>query len=92
MFGGLGIYWEGWFFALIDDDTLYFKVDDSTRPDFEALGSTAFDPFKNGQLMRGYFGVPGEVLEDRDRLTQWRERSVGVARSAKRKKSKKRSD
>ena len=31
MFGGVGIYSGELFFALIDDDTLYFKVDDSNR-------------------------------------------------------------
>jgi TfoX-like protein len=30
------------FFALIFDDTLYFKVDDSTRPEFEARGMAPF--------------------------------------------------
>ena len=35
MFGGVGIYAGDLFFALIDDDTLYFKVDDSNRSDFE---------------------------------------------------------
>ncbi len=38
MFGGVGIYGNDLFFALIADDTLYFKVDDTNRPDFEALG------------------------------------------------------
>ena len=89
MFGGLEIYWEGWFFALIDDDTLFFKVDDATRGEFESHGAKPFDPFQSGQVMRGYYEVPGEILEDRDRLAEWRERAVGVARAAKRKKGKK---
>ena len=29
MFGGVGLYADDLFFALIDDDTVYFKVDDS---------------------------------------------------------------
>jgi DNA transformation protein len=32
MFGGVGIYSGDLFFALIADDTVYFKADDSTRP------------------------------------------------------------
>ena len=31
MFGAVGLYRDDVFFAIIDDDTLYFKVDDSTR-------------------------------------------------------------
>jgi hypothetical protein len=35
MFGGLGLYHDGLFFGLVDDDTLYLKVDKTTRPDYE---------------------------------------------------------
>ena len=38
MFGGLGIFRRGVMFALVADDTLYFKVDDQTEADFEAEG------------------------------------------------------
>ena len=31
MFGGVGIYAADLFFALVDDDTVYFKVDETTR-------------------------------------------------------------
>lgn len=83
MFGGIGLRMGELFFGLIDDDTLYFKVDDTTRPDYERLGSRAFDPFKNGQVMRGYYEVPGEVIDDRDLLVEWRDGAVGVARAAR---------
>src|SRR4051812_28302033 len=45
MFGGVGLYCQGLFFGLIDDDTLYLKVDDATRPEFERAGSRPFLPF-----------------------------------------------
>jgi hypothetical protein len=32
MFGGAGLYLDGTFFAIVADDVLYFKVDDSNRP------------------------------------------------------------
>ncbi len=44
MFGGVGIYSGERFFALIDDDRLYFKVDAENRPDFEAQGMGPFRP------------------------------------------------
>lgn len=84
MFGGVGIYWEGIFFALIDNDTLFFKVNDATRPEYRARGSLAFDPFGNGQRMESYYEVPGEVLEDRSALATWRAEAVSAAVSAKR--------
>jgi DNA transformation protein len=90
MFGGVGIYAGGLFFALVDDDRLYFKVDDETRPRFLAEGMGPFDPFKNGeQVMHGYHEVPGEVLEDEDRLSEWMREAISVAARAKRPKAKK---
>jgi DNA transformation protein len=85
MFGGLGIYAEGMFFALIADDRLFFKVDDSTRPAFEALGMKPFRPFEDENAM-GYYEVPADVLEDVIQLAAWVSQSVGVAARAKKRK------
>ena len=41
MFGGAGLYFEGKMFGLIDDDCVYLRVDDATRPRFEARGFNA---------------------------------------------------
>ncbi|HJR50079.1 MAG TPA: TfoX/Sxy family protein [Gemmatimonadales bacterium] len=38
MFGGVGVYSGDLFFALLDDDVLYFKVDDTTPARFEERG------------------------------------------------------
>ena len=45
MFGGFGLYADGIFFAIIGNDTLYFKVDDSNRKDYESAGMEPFKPF-----------------------------------------------
>ena len=80
MFGGVGLYLDGLFFALVDDDTLYFKADESTRPRYEKAGSKPFCPFPDrpGQQM-GYWQVPAEVLEDPDELAAWAREAMGVA-------------
>ena len=80
MFGGVGLYLDGLFFALIDDDTLYFKADDATRQRYEKAGSRPFCPFPDrpGQPM-GYWQVPAEVLEDPDELAAWAREAMGVA-------------
>ena len=49
MFGGFGIYLDGVMFALIADDVLYLKVDDRTRPDYEAAGAAPFRPRQKGK-------------------------------------------
>lgn len=80
MFGGVGIYSGDLFFALIADDTLYFKVDDSNRPEFEARGMEPFRPYGDeGEVMQ-YYCVPEDLLEDPELLGQWAERAIGVAR------------
>ena len=81
MFGGVGIYDRDVFFALIADDTLYFKVDDSTRPEFVARGCQAFRPYgEEGEEMQ-YYRVPDELLEDSESLGHWAERAIRVARA-----------
>ena len=82
MFGGVGLYLDGLFFALIDDDTLYFKADNASRKRYEAAGSRPFcpDPARPDQSM-GYWQVPAEVLEDPEALTSWAREAVGVALS-----------
>jgi DNA transformation protein and related proteins len=79
MFGGVGLYAEGLFFALIAEDRLYFKVDDSTRPDFERLGREPFRPFGGVKAM-GYYEVPADVLEDVAHLETWMRKAIDVAR------------
>ena len=83
MFGGVGIYSGDLFFALIDEDTVYFKVDDSNRPEFEARGMGPFQPTGPGGEVMQYYAVPEELLEDPDALRPWIERSLAVARRKK---------
>ena len=90
MFGGVGIYLQGLFFALIADDVLYFKANDSNRPDYINAGMEPFKPYGDrGQIMQ-YYQVPIEVLEDNDDLRIWVNKALAVAEEkAKKKKSKK---
>lgn len=90
MFGGVGIYAGEFFFALIDDDTLYFKVDDSNRPHFEARGMGPFRPYgPEGETMQ-YYQVPDDLLEDADALRPWAENAIAVARRKKGKRTRRR--
>lgn len=88
MFGGVGIYSEELFFALIDDETVYFKVNDTNRGDFEERGLGPFRPFGDeGETMQ-YYELPPDLLEDPDALRPWADKAVQVARQAKKKKTK----
>lgn len=79
MFGGVGIYGGERFFALIDEDTLYFKVDDVTRPAFEARGMAPFQPMGPEHGSMGYYQVPEELVEDVEALRPWVEAALAVA-------------
>jgi len=81
MFGGAGLYREGLFFGLVADDTLYLKVDDTNRPDFEAAGMEPFRPLAEGKpYAMGFYEVPADVLEEPEELVRWAEKAYEVAR------------
>jgi DNA transformation protein and related proteins len=80
MFGGFGIYKGGVMFGLIAADELYFKVDDSNRPDYEARKSQPFVyDGKNKPVSMSYWRVPEDVLESPDDLKSWAMKAYDVA-------------
>jgi len=90
MFGGVGLYLEGVFFGLIADDVLYFKVDDSNKPDYASAGMEPFRPYGKGSYEMSYFAVPEVVLEDEDLLKAWAHKALEASlRKSSTKKRKK---
>ena len=86
MFGGVGIYSGDRFFALVDDDVLYFKVDESSRGEFEQRGMGPFRPGgPNGEIMQ-YYEVPADVLEDAEALRTWAARALAAAAAVRRRR------
>jgi DNA transformation protein len=83
MFGGMGIYAGDVFFAIIADDVLYLKADDTTRGDFERAGCRPFRPYGAERGSMQYYEVPVSVLENADELTKWGKRAIWVAIAAK---------
>ena len=80
MFGGLGLYSADLFFGVVDDDVVYFKVDDATRPRYVKRRMKPFDPM--GSPMNGYWQVPPDVIEDADELASWVREALEVAERA----------
>jgi DNA transformation protein len=85
MFGGAGIYYRGVMFALVADDVLYLKADDSNRDDFERAGMGAFCPFPDKATVMSYYEAPADVLESKERLGRWAEKALRVAERQKKK-------
>ncbi len=86
MFGGAGIFYGGTMFGLLAQDTVYFKVGEGNRADFEAAGS---DPFayrgRNGrEIALSYYALPEALLEDQDLLLDWARKAVAAALEAAR--------
>jgi len=83
MFGGVGLYSGDTFFALIAGDTVYLKVDDSNRADFEARGLGPFRPYGEGGETMQYYALEESTLEDLDELRVWADKAIAVAKSKK---------
>ncbi len=90
MFGGAGIYADELMFAVVADDVLYFKVDDSNRAMYEEEGSEPFKPFADKPMTMSYYELPIDIVENREKFIEWAEISYEVQMHSKTtKKSKK---
>lgn len=90
MFGGVGLYAGDAFFGMMAADLLYFKVDEITRRDYEAEGSTVFAPYADpAGMTMPYFSVPAGVLESAPTVVEWAKKSIAVAKAAKKAKASK---
>lgn len=86
LFGGSGLRIEGDLFAVVLRNTLYFVVDDLTRPRFAAAGMGPFTyARKNEQrAIPRWYELPEDVLMDPDELRDWmRDALAAVRRTAK---------
>jgi DNA transformation protein len=81
MFGGIGLYADDVFFAIVARDVLYFKVTDANRRQYERAGSVAFKPFAHRPTSMNYFSVPVAILEDPESLRRWAAGAIEAARS-----------
>ena len=89
MFGGVGLYSDGQFFGLIADDTLYLKVGDQTRPEYEARGMIPFRPYEDRpEVSMSYYTVPVDILDDAEELVTWARRAVAIAAASPKKSAK----
>lgn len=90
MFGGAGLYCDGLMFAIVVDDTLYFKVGNSNRADYEAEGMEPFTyTTDRGTSTMSYYEVPIDILESKDTCARWAHKALAVAHAAQKAKTKK---
>ena len=87
MFGGLGIFKDGVMFALVDNDTLRMRVDESTVEKYRSAGAAPF--VYDGRVKpveMPYWSLPERLYDDGDEFTEWAREAFETARRIKAKK------
>jgi DNA transformation protein len=86
MFGGVGLFHSGVMFGLLVRDTMFLRVDDTTRERFETAGSRPFSYTRAGRevSLSAYYAVPEDLMDRQDELLQWARDAVIVARATRR--------
>lgn len=82
MFGGKGLYWKDVIFGLIDEGRVYFKVSEATVERYREEGAKPFEPWP-GHVMKGYYEVPANILEDADEAVSWAREAWAIPRAPK---------
>jgi DNA transformation protein len=85
MFGGAGVYLDDLMFGLIVGETLFFKVDERNRADYEAEDSGPFiyEPPSGKTIAMSYYELPERLYDEPDELTDWARKALDAALAAK---------
>ena len=90
MFSGAGLFLDGICFALVTRDTVFFKVDDRNRPDFERAGMGPFRPWADRDTaLVTFYEAPATVVKDERKFAAWSSKALEAARAYRAKKPKK---
>lgn len=83
-FGGYAFKSGSKQFAMIMKDTLYFCVNDKSRPKYEEIGMEPFSYLtKKGRVkVKKYYSAPAELFEDQEQLIEWANEAIDSAHSA----------
>ena len=82
MFGGAGLYRDGVMFAILDDDAVFFRVDDALQAEMEAQGSApwVYSMKRDGTVRAmGYWRMPETAADDPDEAVAIARRSHAAA-------------
>lgn len=81
MFGGHGIYADATIVAIVIDDVLYLKADESSRAEFTALGLEPFSYVTRAgtRSVMSYYRAPDEALESPAAMARWLRTALGAA-------------
>ena len=87
-FGGQGVSCDSVQFGMIMGNSLFFVVDNSSRDKYIKMGTECFwYTKKTGKVnVKKYHEVPGELLDDPNKLLDWAEESIKIAKKLNKKR------
>lgn len=91
MFGGAGLYRDGVMFAILDDDVVFFRVDDKLEAELRAQGSApwVYSMKPDGSIRSmGYWRMPETAADDPDEAVAIARRAFAAAVSRKAERAK----
>ena len=81
MFGKTGVFCDGVMFAMVTENTLYFRVDDQNRVMFAEAAS--FPPLnyakKGSTIDLSFWRVPERLFDEPDELVAWARAALAAA-------------
>jgi DNA transformation protein and related proteins len=82
MFGKTGVFCDGLMFAMVNDDTLYFRVDAHNREAFrEAASFPPLNYAKGGRTIDlAFWRAPERLWDEPDELVIWARTAMAAAR------------
>jgi DNA transformation protein len=82
MFSGAGYSTGGITFALLISDELRLRVDDETRPRYEAAGCEPFTYTARGKevVVRRYYSLPDDAVDNQERLVELATEALAAAK------------
>ena len=84
MFGGVGLYLDDLFVALIAFERIYLKADSETRARFEAAGCEPFVYDGSAKtITMSYFSAPDDAMESPDQMQPWARLAMAAALRAR---------
>jgi DNA transformation protein and related proteins len=82
MFGKTGVFCDAVMFAMVTENTLYFRVDDANRATFKEAES--FPPLnyakKGATIDLSFWRVPERLFDEPDELMNWARAALAAAR------------
>ncbi|SDA36750.1 TfoX/Sxy family protein [Sphingomonas sp. NFR15] len=84
MFGGAALYCDGFAFAILAFDALWFKADAESDAAWDAIGAERFAVTRDGGKVQSinYRRAPDDVYDDADAMRDWAGLAIAASRRA----------